>query len=235
MRRFRRVDVTKELHEMVKLDKTTVEKFNNFVREHEINIEHFIDGLFTDCYKHAANINILQLLFDLGCIIPDDALTCCLTFNNKKKSSDVLNWLISKGITFTLKYHNLPTSHNLFIYLQDRGTVNANKYQWIKDKYNIDELDQHNNNILFSLFHHRSANNNMDAFEWLCKNGIDINHQNNDGDTVLHCTTKDESHTFISSIIKYNCDKQIKNNDGKTPFDILEDNFKNSNNYQLLK
>ena len=58
---------------------------------------------------------------------------------------------------------------------------------------------------------------NVRIAEMFLKNGVDINHMNEDGDTALHCATKWSNIDTVQLLLNYGANVNIENNDGKTP------------------
>ena len=65
---------------------------------------------------------------------------------------------------------------------------------------------------------------NVRIAEMFLKNGVDINHMNEDGDTALHCATKWSNIDTVQLLLNYGANVNIENNDGKTPLYYVRGN-----------
>ena len=55
------------------------------------------------------------------------------------------------------------------------------------------------------------------------RRGIDLNSQNNDGETALMRALKNRSYRFMIALVEAGADINIKNNEGKTVIDMAEE------------
>lgn len=129
----------------------------------------------------------------------------------------MLNWLHSKNITISRPYPNLPDVHNIII-CHASGKV----YDWVKENYDIDHYDENGNTPLHISCHQDTLHNSLEACEWLCKNGANVNAINKDGNTALHISAMSGFSNCIKLLLDAGCDKNILNKKGKTALDIVK-------------
>lgn len=53
----------------------------------------------------------------------------------------------------------------------------------------------------------------------LCENGLNVNHQNNQGETALMLACEEERDTLVKIFLSNRADITLKDNDGETAWD----------------
>ena len=100
-----------------------------------------------------------------------------------------------------------------------------------KDKIDLNTLDNNNNNVVMNLLKNKKYDL---VLKYIDK--VNINHQNNDGDTIMHMLASInyiDVKDIIENILKNdNIDLNIKNNLGET---ILDKSIKNNYLYTTMK
>jgi hypothetical protein len=221
----------KVLFKLVKLNKTKPEQVKYVFDNNptlDINLKNaWGETLIYNCCKHAVNIPLLEWLYDQHCdpsIINKkgfNAFNACLEWNHKKNYELVLDWLFSKKIEITTYYKDMPVLHNMII-----CHGNTSSLPWICKHYNVNEQDPKTGNTpLHISVHQDTEHNNPAPCEYLCKNcdtlNVNVNIQNNNGDTALHLACYSGFSNCIREMLDTReCDLSLKNNKGKTAYDV---------------
>lgn len=219
----------KLLFKLVKLNKTKPEQIKEIFDSDptlDINVTNaWKETLIYNCCKHAVNIELLDWLYDQKCdpnIVNTkgfNAFNACLEWNHKKNYEKVLDWLFAKKIVITTYYKNMPVLHNMII-----CHGNASSLPWICKNYNVNEQDPTTGNTALHIsVHQDTEHNSPEPCDYLCKSceTLDINLQNNDGDTALHLACYSGFSNCIRLMLETGkCDLLLKNNKGETAHDI---------------
>jgi len=154
------------------------------------------------------------------------------------------DWFIEKGAK--IKCPKLPKTyrktntqfenidiHRLILNIwYDTSKYNKFYFQYLDTFYDITQQDKYKNTYLHYLAQHGYIRKTTDPLssDYLFKKKIDVNVQNINGDTALHIRCKDSYINSNCLSIKYfpknNETLKIRNNNGKTPLDILHDQFR---------
>lgn len=68
-----------------------------------------------------------------------------------------------------------------------------------------------------------TKNNSVEAIDILLQYGIEVNHQDKKGNTALHYAVDIEQPDIIQKLITNHADMYIKNNEGKSPLDLVNE------------
>lgn len=74
----------------------------------------------------------------------------------------------------------------------------------------------------------------QNTWDFLILSGADVNYQDGGGDTPLHTAIKEGRVKVVEYLVR-KADRSIKNDQGKTPLDLLEDCIKDSNSSKSKK
>jgi len=91
---------------------------------------------------------------------------------------------------------------NVGIYFSDVG-----------DKFSIEVVNEYNENLLHTAIAYDRLNVCIDLID----RGIDVNHQNEDGNTPLHYALEHQSGQIVKAIIDKNVDVNLVNKYGNEP------------------
>lgn len=99
---------------------------------------------------------------------------------------------------------------------------NESSLRWIIKRYDINETDTYGNTPLHISVSQCTDHNSPIPCKWLCNNGADINIQNINGQTALHLACYSGFSNCIKDILGTGkCNIDIKDNNGKTAYDVL--------------
>jgi ankyrin repeat protein len=127
-----------------------------------------------------------------------------------------MNTFYSEKDLFTVMYYDVE---RLKEYIRSGGNIN------IRD---ADIPNYNKRNIC--LLHQACVQVNAEAVRFLLENGIEVNRQDNNGDTPLHIAAiSTDSPSIIGLLVEYGADTEIKDCMGLTPllFACIYDNFEN--------
>ena len=219
------MEVQKILFKKVKLNKTKPDEIEKLIKDNNIDINiknKWNETLIYNCCKHAVNIPLLDWLYEQGCdprivnIKNLNSFNAALQWNHKKNCCQVLDWLFGKGIKIKKYYDEYPDIHNIILCYPHTIV-----YEWIKTKYNLNEQDKDGNTPLHLSVHQKTDHNSPLPCKWLCENGADPNIMNNDGQTPLHIACFNRFSTCLKQLLKCGAHYKIKDNNGKTAYEIL--------------
>jgi ankyrin repeat protein len=125
-----------------------------------------------------------------------------------------------------LNYSGGPIKNNLY-------TINVNNKEFDNKKYLITLnklIDENgNNNLQIAVKRHL-----IEFVQYFIDKKLDINYQNNFGDTALHIAMVEENLDIIQLLLNNNADLLIKNNERKTPFDLASGEIRKVFNLESL-
>jgi hypothetical protein len=215
------------LFQLMKSNRTTPEEVETLIKTHglDINIQNgWKETLLYNCCKHAVNIPVLDWLFDNGCNINlvnskgYNALNACLKWNHNPNHDKVLDWLRDKKVVIEKEYKDLPVLHNMVICYDGA-------FDWVCHNYDMNEQDKNGNTPLHMTCHQDTQHNVTHPCTQLCETKlVNINNVNKDGQTPLHLAAKSGFSNCARILLKHGADKNIKDNQNRTPLDVLEQN-----------
>ncbi len=125
-----------------------------------------------------------------------------------------------------LNYSGGPIKNNLY-------NINVNNKEFDNKKYLITLnklIDENgNNNLQIAVKRHL-----IEFVQYFIDKKLDINYQNNFGDTALHIAMVEENLGIIQLLLNNNADLLIKNNERKTPFDLASGEIRKVFNLESL-
>lgn len=115
-----------------------------------------------------------------------------------------------------------------------------------RNKQQLNAIIQHGGNIHYkddygnSLIHYSLRSHNLNSLTVLLDNGLSVNAQNDMGNTILHelfmyDIKLKQAIPFYQEIIKYNPDLSIKNKEGFSVIECMENYYITLNNYPKHK
>eukprot|EP00833_Pecoramyces_ruminatium_P016859 jgi/Orpsp1_1/1190891/evm.model.d7180000081911.1 len=116
-------------------------------------------------------------------------------------------------------YYRDPLYQNTLLMFSVINNTASMKELLENDPEMINEVNIKNENALIIA----SKINNIKAATILLKRGIDINHQDNLGNTALHYAIEIESPLLIHNLMSKKPDIHIKNYEGKSPLDLANE------------
>lgn len=247
----------KELFKLVKKKRTTPNEIKNLLNISGIPItirNQIGENMFLNSIKSTDNFELLKWLHINGCNEDFDKYTKQDTLNEalsnlvhmcpKKKIKDIFYWLLDIGAE--MKCYNykeeLAEEVNKYTFLFDIDDINKSKIisDYLIEKGYINYKDENNNNILQICMQKKQYINKSYSYnlQKILKY-IDINWQNNDGNTLFHTifnnygmfrdTNFYNISYFLKDILKYvDIDIKIKNKKDETVLDLF---IKNSKEY----
>ena len=164
-----------------------------YLIEHGANVNQVNVNGFTPLLGAARNYEVAKLYIEMGA-----------DYNHQDRNGNSI-------LFFAIMYKNFE----LIKYLIDAKVVNVN---------NVNELGL-NALILHIMCGSKGKYKNTSIYKkiiiYLIKGGININHQDNDGNTALHIAIKvRQNNEIIKLLLDNGADVNIKNKNGKTPLDI---------------
>ncbi|MFN7039032.1 MAG: ankyrin repeat domain-containing protein [Alphaproteobacteria bacterium] len=87
----------------------------------------------------------------------------------------------------------------------------------LKNRYINEKLIYYNGNFC-TLLQIAAAKEEIETLSFLIKHGVDVNQQNNKGDTALHLSARNLKFKSVHELLKAGANPNIKNKDGKTAF-----------------
>ena len=235
------------------IDSNNIEQLNNFISSHSIdyffnikldknkdltlfhkiifnnnNIMFYstLQNFLSRQKQNKENLNKLLTLLSLKDI--DGNLP--IHFAAYKGNLDIIIELIKLGIDYKIKnYSGLNVMH-----MASQGDC-PNVLIFFKDKYkmNINEKDENGNTPLHWACYMSSECAITYILSWI--NEDEVNIQNDNGKSPLHIALFSDRINIIKKLINKGIDLNIKDNEGKTVFDIAKENPNLNNIFKLLK
>ena len=153
---------------------------------------------------------------------------------NKKNNNNCTALVYSKGLNMFNEVEKMMNINTLS--KEDAATIlfnaiDENIVKEIIDKgyIEVNYLDEQGNNALVNAY----VYGNTEVFNVLIDLGINVNNQNDTGDTVLHYCVEDNMLEYIQLLIENNANKRIENDKGLTPVDIANQ-FENKEALKIL-
>lgn len=208
--------------------KTKKAKLNHYAIKINAIIEYYGRACIHESVSND-NIDLIALLLQNGANInlKDDEEETPLTVAILNESIDVIDFLLRHGSNPNLKddegetpliraisCKNIKIIELLLQHGADTGLKNA--YGETPLIYAISTLDYDNITDIINL---------------LVEKTIDLNEQDNDGDTALHLAVENELPRLIKSLMKKGANCFVKNNFQNTPIDIILSNH----DYEILR
>ena len=125
-----------------------------------------------------------------------------------------------------LNYSGGPIKKNLNIINENNKDFDNKNYLITLNKLND---ENGNNNLQVAVKRHL-----IDFVQYFIDKKLDVNYQNNFGDTALHIAMIEENLDIIKLLLNNNADLLIKNNEKKTPFDLASDEIKKELNLESI-
>ena len=253
----------KELFKLVKKKRTTPNEIKNLLNISEIPItirNQIGENMFLNSIKSTDNFELLKWLHINGCNEDfdkytkqdtlDKALSNLVHMCPKKKIKDIFYWLLDIGAEIKCDNYKeeLAEEVNKYTFLFDIDDINKSKIigDYLIEKGYINYKDENNNNILQIIMQKITYPNKSCSYN-LQKNlkYIDINWQNNDGNTLFHTIFNNYDLfsdykfynnilIFLKDIIKYvDIDIKIKNKKDETVLDLFIKN--NKKHFNIMK
>lgn len=118
---------------------------------------------------------------------------------------------------------NLPISYGTILHYACKFLDKKIIIFLLSNGANVKALNDDDDSALHILINERNTsdiNENLDIIDILIENDIDINWQNNDGNTPLHCATEIENINYVNILLDNGARTDIKNAEGELPKDI---------------
>ncbi len=131
---------------------------------------------------------------------------------------DILKELVANGLDLNVKEEGNNSPLHLAVDVLDDEYIMKCLYLGEKFRFNDKEYQERLKN-----FHEFDANQSENV-KWLIKSGVNVNLQNDVGNTPLHLAIKNNTHKVIKSLIDLKADVNIKNNEQETPLHIAIQN-----------
>lgn len=166
------------------------------------------------------NINIAEYLLEMGAnpdVIDNEAISALIKSNIEPKLFENLITKYNANLELPISYGTiLHYACEFFdidsiLFLLDNGA-------------NIHALDSENNSALHILINQRNSDNiieNIKIMKILIKRGINIDEQNINGSTALHCAIEQEVFEYIKILLDDDASTCIKDSSGRTAEQML--------------
>ena len=129
--------------------------------------------------------------------------------NNKNKTNNINN------INVNINYNKTPKKKNNIKINESSFSINNEN---ITNNLNINNIN--NNNLNRELLIYSKKGYKEKVLEIISQENLDINYQNENGWTALHCACDEGNLKIVEILIKAHSNVNIKNNDKKTPLHI---------------
>ncbi|KAL6600093.1 ankyrin [Neocallimastix sp. 'constans'] len=150
----------------------------------------------------------------------ENGTSLCYKLNNYKHISN----LKGTNSTMDFNYRDPKNQNTLLMISAINNPLAAKKLLEIKPDI-INEVNAKNENALIIATKVNQAN----SIDLLLENGIDINHQDDLGNTALHYAMEMQEKVIVDKLMAKNPNVNIKNNMGKTALDYSHEASNNSN------
>lgn len=170
-------------------------------------------AIFIACEKE--QVEIAELLFKMEADLIEPNSVSPYYFAAKYWKKEIINLLLqyTKDINLTDKFGLAPLHYfvkeSSYFYIEQLIRRGANPHIKTKDGDTVIHLSVHNNG--------HSTKSNIELFLEL---GVDVNAQNNSGDTALHIVVKKSNEKIIRLLLKKGADVSLRNNDGNSPLEL---------------
>ena len=145
--------------------------------------------------------------------IGNSALHLAVTLKNNE---EIINYLIQNGADINLKNSKAQTPLHLAC---GKNRIENINILLIEPRINYNAVDYQG----FTPLIKACASQSYDAVKaFMRSNEIKINFQDKIGNTALHYLCEDEKFDIAIELIKNGADIEIKNNEGKTPLDLIK-------------
>jgi len=135
----------------------------------------------------------------------------------KLKDTKLHDYMVAHSNTFDYQYRD-PVTGNTLLHLCAIYLPNFITKCLMLERCNINDVNFQNENVLIIA----TRSGCIESIKSLLANNIDINHQDNLGNTALHYAVMLNQPYIVALLCSKNADKTIKNNEGKTAIDLVQ-------------